>query len=121
MFTSTRHDDLVTVQAGPRLEYQELDGCDNILAALLGDSGFAQIALLDLSNTLYLDSAGINWLLNCHRRFREAGGALVIHSITPMVMQVIRLMRLDRVFQLADDARSARLLLVGAALCTRQT
>ena len=112
--TSTLKNDLLTIHADCRIACHELDGMKDVLAALVGENGFAQTVLLDLSRTLYIDSAGISWLLVCHRQFRDAGGALIFHSLTPMVLQMIRLMRLDRVFQLADDARSARQLAEGA-------
>ncbi len=114
-FTSTMHDQVLTVYAGERIAAAELHGGDDAISGQLGVSGFAQTVFLDLSRTMYLDSAGINWLLNSNRRFREAGGTLVLHSLTPMALQIIRLMRLDRVFQIADDAAAARLLISGGA------
>ena len=70
--------------------------------------------LLNLAQTDFVDSAGVSWLLVCHKRCREAGGQLVIHSLTPMVRQVLGVLRLDQVFQLADDPARARALLDGA-------
>ena len=111
--TSTVHDEVLTLGAGDRIAAAELPSGEDAITAQLGAEGFAQTVLFDLSRTMYLDSAGINWLLGFNRRFREAGGRLVLHSLTPMASQIIRLMRLDRVFQIADDAAAARHLITG--------
>jgi anti-anti-sigma factor len=108
--TSTMHDDVLTIHAGERIVPAELQG-EEAIGILLGAGGFSQTVLFDMSRTTYLDSGGINWLLTWNRRFRDAGGTLVLHSLTPMALQVIRLMRLDRVFRIADDAASARQLI----------
>ena len=51
----------------------------------LGADAYGKNVLLDLHNVEVLDSSGISWLLVCHKRFREAGGKLVLHSVSPVV------------------------------------
>ena len=77
------------------------------LAALLGHDVFSRRVLLDLVQSDYLDSSGVGWLLGCQKKFRDAGGRFVIHSVTPMVMQVFRLMRLSKVLEILPDATAA--------------
>jgi anti-anti-sigma regulatory factor len=49
----------------------------------------------------------MGWLLLCNKRFREADGRLVIHSVPPVVLDVMKVMRLDRVLKLAEDEVAA--------------
>ncbi len=102
-------DSLLTVEGPNQLTHDDIDGSGDSFGSLLGATGYRAPVLLDLSRTTYIDSAGISWLLNYNKRFREAGGKLIIHSVAPMVMQVIRLMRLDTILHIAADARVARI------------
>ncbi|MBI2823731.1 MAG: STAS domain-containing protein [Planctomycetia bacterium] len=72
-----------------------------------GPDIYATRVVLGLAKANYLDSRGVGWLLKCHKRFREAGGALVLHSMSPEVKQVLRVLRLDQVLELADDEQAA--------------
>jgi len=78
------------------------------LTELLGDNSYNRRVLLDLEKTEYIDSSGIGWLLATHRRFLQAGGELILHSLPPMVHQVVQLMRLDRVLNIQRDLTFAK-------------
>jgi anti-anti-sigma factor len=69
---------------------------------------YSRRVMFDLSGTDYIDSTGVSWLLTCHKRCREAGGKLVLHSINPMVKQVLQVLKLEKVLRLADNAEGAR-------------
>jgi anti-sigma B factor antagonist len=84
------------------------------LRQILGDDAHARQLLVDLSETDFLDSSGIGWLLDQHRRCKRAGGILVLHSIPPMVAHVMQLMNLHRAFHIATDAASARAITAAA-------
>jgi len=72
--------------------------------------------LLDLFEADFIYSSGLSWLLMWHKRYNTAGVKLILHSIQPMVMDVLRTMRLDTVFHIAQDESSARQMLEGAAV-----
>ena len=65
---------------------------------LLGADAFKRKAVLDMRDSNYLDSMCIGWLLNNHKKFRENGGKLVLHSLQPLAMNVITLLHLNNVF-----------------------
>ena len=88
-------------------------GVDPFVAAL-GEDAYTWKLLLSLERADMIDSLGVAWLLKCHKRFRDEGGQLVLHSIPPAISQVLRVLQLNRVFQLADDAAAAQTLAVGA-------
>ncbi len=60
---------------------------------LLGESfaakGYDRRVLLSLAEVTFVDSTGLGWLLKCNKLFRDAGGTLMIHSIPPVVLDVI--------------------------------
>lgn len=77
---------------------------------LLGPDGFRKKVLLNLVRAEYIDSSGVSWLIQNHRRFKDAGGRLVVHDIPPLVNQVLQLLKIQRVLDLASDEPSARAL-----------
>jgi anti-anti-sigma factor len=105
---------IVTANVEGRLVHGEIDTSNDPIKGCLGPDVYRKKLLINLARTEFVDSAGISWLLICHKRCREAGGMMVIHSVTPMVRQVLGVLRLDHVFHLADDAAGAKALLAGA-------
>ncbi|HTN75935.1 MAG TPA: STAS domain-containing protein, partial [Pirellulaceae bacterium] len=85
------------------------------LAQALGPQAYSQQVLLDLSASEMLDSSGVNWLLIIHRRTRESGGRLILHSLPPLVENVLKVLRMTLVFEIADDLAAARQLVAGVA------
>ena len=77
------------------------------LIALLGERGYARAALLSLAGTEYVNSCGLALLLIWHKRFRDAGGKLVLHSISSPMMETLQILRMELVLHLAGDLPSA--------------
>lgn len=84
------------------------------LTKALGPSAYSRKLLLDLRNAEHIDTSGINWLLTMHRRARDAGGRLVLFSIPPLVDNVLRVLRMHTVFEIAPNREDARSLLGGS-------
>jgi anti-anti-sigma factor len=78
------------------------------LGAALGPNAYARTVLLDMSGAEMIDSSGVNWLLIVHRRMRENGGRLVLHSLPPLVGNVFRVLRMNQVFEIATSHDEAR-------------
>ena len=78
------------------------------LDALLGSRGYGQRMMLNLTETRFIDSSGLSWLVVCHKRFIQASGKLVVHSIRPTIMDLLKMMRLELVLNLAEDESAAR-------------
>lgn len=83
------------------------------LEELLGPQCYRRRILLDLEDAARIDSSGVSWLAHCHRRCRAAGGMLVLHSVPPATLAVLRLLGMDQQFNLAADERAARALTLG--------
>src|SRR5579871_5922363 len=80
---------------------------ENPLEDVLGKDCYTRKVVLSLQKSCYIDSAGIGWLVMCHKRFRDAGGCLVIHTIPPMVHHVLNLLGLVDVLNMASDETHA--------------
>ncbi len=83
------------------------------LSEALGGNGYCRRVVLSLAETTFIDSSGIGWLLGCNKRFREGGGKLVIHSVPPIVLDMLRVMRLHEVLKVADDESGALAMIRG--------
>jgi anti-anti-sigma factor len=83
------------------------------LVALAGGDVFSRGVLLDLRRATFLDSSGVSWLISRHSEFRTHGGILVLHSVPPMVQQVLDLLRLASVLHIAPDADTAASIAAG--------
>jgi anti-anti-sigma factor len=98
---------VVRLRCGGEVKQDELRAT-NPIEDLLGPDGFARRVLLDLEKTSYIDSSGMGLLLVCDKRFREAGGKLVLHSLPPRVEQAIQFLRLHLILNIAVDDVGAR-------------
>jgi anti-sigma B factor antagonist len=94
--------DEVRVALAGHVTQRELNPLQDPLIDLLGPGGYGKIVRLDLSEAEYLDSSGVGWLLSCHKRMKQAGGRLLIERPHPIVANVFRVLKLEKVFDLAD-------------------
>lgn len=77
------------------------------LERLLGPAGYSRNVVLSMAGITLIDSICLGWLLVLHRRFRESGGTLVVHSIGPQLTEVLALVRFERVLFVAEDEAAA--------------
>ena len=99
--------DVVKVNINGCLSQQDIAPPQEPFKQLLGPEAYKRIVLLDMKDSNYLDSMCIGWMLSAHKRFRENGGKLIIHSLQPLASNVISLLHLTSVFSLATDADKA--------------
>ena len=81
------------------------------MADLLGSSAHSQRIVLNLESARIIDSSGISWLVELNRRCCQAGGNLVLHSVTPAIIKVLRILRIDRYLRIAPNADAANQLI----------
>ena len=89
------------------MSQRDLISDEEPLIEALGSNALAQKVLLDMSEVAALDSSGVNWLLICQRKMREAGGVLVLYAMSPIAKNVIKVLNLQSVLKLADDETQA--------------
>jgi anti-anti-sigma factor len=100
-------DSLVQIQVAGEIRAVDASGEATAFEKLLGPAGYGGCALLDLSKAKSIFSGGVSWLLVLHKRFVQNGGQLILHSVPRIVMEVLRVMRLDLVLTITDDAEQA--------------
>ena len=98
---------VANLQVEGRVSQRNLLSETEPLVEALGEDAFGQSVLLDMSEVAALDSSGVNWLLICQRKMRETGGVLILHSLSPIAKNVIKVLNLQSVFKLADDEGQA--------------
>ncbi|MFH1269312.1 MAG: STAS domain-containing protein [Planctomycetota bacterium] len=74
---------------------------------LLGPGGYARRVSLSLAETRFIDTRSLAWLLALHKRFSEAGGRLVMHSIRPQLMEMLTMLRFVEILSIAEDEAGA--------------
>src|SRR5437763_1097515 len=62
---------------------------------------------LDLGTIDYMDSAGLGVLVFAYNRAREQGGKIRIHQPRPRVRELLRMSRMDQVFDIVDEPPAA--------------
>ena len=107
--------DVVLVEAEGSLTASALTYPIDPLAELLTDQVYGRKVMISFAGATMIDSSGLGWLVVCQKRFKQAGGTMVLYELSPMVRQTIQIVRLDRVLQLAETLTEARRRLDGAA------
>jgi anti-anti-sigma factor len=111
----SKENNLADVHLGGPITQAHVSPAQEPLAAALGPGAYAYKVLLDLSHTEHVDSSGVNWLLTLHRRTSEQGGRLVLHSLPPLVDNVLKVLRMNLVFEIAANKEAAQQLVEGDA------
>jgi anti-anti-sigma factor len=106
--------DLVLLRIEGRVSQKNVIA-DDPLVDSLGEDVYSRRLAIDLSEVATLDSSGVNWLLVSHKRVQEKGGKLVLHSLSPIANNVLKVLNLHTVFQVAEDESGAIQLLGGEA------
>jgi anti-sigma B factor antagonist len=105
----------VQVAVSGRVTQSDLGPIHEPLGELLGPNAYQRQVRLDLSDTPYVDSSGVGWLLACHKRMKAAGGKLTLHAPHPTVANLLRVLRLDKVLDIEPAGGSASPTKGGAA------
>ncbi len=95
------------IQTEGDIRFGERPRDPQLLENLLGPDCYRKRILLDLQNTAYIDSSGVSWLVNFHKHCLEAGGVLVVHSVPPSIMAILKLLHIDRYLNLVEDDQAA--------------
>lgn len=64
--------------------------------------------VVDLSGVTIIDSSGVACLLEAFNSVRHRGKGFILASVDESILRVLKLARLDTVFEIADDVEAAR-------------
>jgi anti-anti-sigma factor len=102
--------ELIFVRSAGTIREEDVHVSTHPLEALLGPDAFRRRVLFNLELTPHIDSSGVGWLLGCHKRCLQSGGKLVLYSVPPMVLQILRVLRIDSLLLIAANEPEARAL-----------
>ncbi len=74
-----------------------------------------KLIIVDLASVHYLSSSTLRVLLICHKSARREGGDLVLSSLQPQVLRIIRMVGFDRVLSVYENQELAREALISSA------
>ncbi len=80
---------------------------NNPLESTLGAAWSVNRVLVDLSQTDFIDSAAIGWLIQSAREFTRNGGKFAVHSVTPRVRQMLNLLKIGQLVPILSDEEAA--------------
>ena len=101
---------LIRLACSGEITANHLIGNPDPLGKLLGPDVYGQRIMLGLQQARFIDSAGVGWIVNSHRKFVERGGRLVLYSIPPLIEQTLQLLKVGRLVPLAGEEAAARTL-----------
>lgn len=104
---SIKEDGVAALDCAEEMDALKMSGEFKELEQLLGPDWAGQRVALGFGAADYIDSAVIGWLLSLNKSFDQAGGRLVLHSMSPSVKRVITMMRLENVLNIAEDLPQA--------------
>jgi anti-anti-sigma factor len=99
--------DLVRLELDGRIVQEAGVRRSEPISELLGPDVYCRRVLLSLAKTEFIGSSGLSWLVVAQKRFRGAGGKLIVHSVPPVVRDVIKMMRLELVLDMAETEEEA--------------
>jgi anti-anti-sigma factor len=106
---SIERDGVVKIATQGNITSADIDAAGpNPLEQILGKNWFQSRVLLDMSNTQYIDSSAIGWLIGTSKQLKDGSGSLVVYGIQPAVRQVLDLLKVGRVVPLVEDETAAK-------------
>jgi len=80
------------------------------LQALLRSAEVTPTTILDLTEVPYMDSAGMGVVINYHVHCQNRGGKLIALGVSPRIMELFRMTRVDTVIRMAATLEEAEAL-----------
>jgi anti-sigma B factor antagonist/stage II sporulation protein AA (anti-sigma F factor antagonist) len=90
-----------------KITQHDFDPVHEPLETLVGPGVYGRQITLDMSGATYMDSSGVGWLLTCYKRCRGAGGRIALCNVTPVIGNMLRLLKLTRHFGLSGPVEES--------------
>ena len=99
-------EDILIIKADGDLNAETADAFVESVGKLV-DAGLHSI-IIDCSGLDYISSSGLGMLVRLHKRMDEKIGDVKIASVKSLIVNVLRMTRLNKVFSVYPDVESAR-------------
>lgn len=96
---------VLSIEESPQTDIRPSTDREALYAAL--QSRTAPRLAVDLGSVDYLASADIGFLISLKRRIEGLQGRIVLFQVQPFVLELLRTMRLQQFFPIADDLPDA--------------
>lgn len=103
--TIEANDSFIHLALGGRLD---IDGVQHVEMDFSRSCSAKLSVIVDMSEVSFLASLGLRMLLSAAKRLNADGNKLILHSMQPMVMNVIKAAGLQHVIPSCDDFSAAR-------------
>lgn len=87
-------DGCLHLECGGNLDFTTLADDNDPLTTALGADVYSRRVLLNCEKLGFVDTTGIGWLIDCHKRCTQHGGRLVLYAVPPLAEQLIKLLHL---------------------------
>jgi anti-sigma B factor antagonist len=88
------------------LEDTQIQGLEGSFMPLIDQNDHIQL-IVDFSNVKFLTSSVLGLLIRISKKVYEQGGKLRLCGIDPKIMEVFRITRLDKIFEIYSDQDDA--------------
>jgi anti-anti-sigma factor len=99
-----KKDNVIRVRAGGQVSHRE---SSDAFQTLLGPECYGHVVLLSLERSQSIDTSGLAWLIRAQNRFAASGGKLVLHSVAPVVLDLLNFARLTPLLHIAATEQAA--------------
>ena len=116
-FSSSQLADVTVAVPVGRIDHAGAPALEQALAPLLARSGTDKGAIvLDFAGVEYISSVGLRVLMVASKQMRGHGARIVLAAPQPVVAEILKISRFDRVLEIAPSVRAALAWLSGPAL-----
>ena len=113
---SIEKDGLVKIATQGNITSADIDAAGpNPMQQILGVNWHQSRVLLDMTDTQYIDSSAIGWMIGTSKQLKDGGGTLTVYGVQPAVRQVLDLLKVGRVVSIVEDEEAAVAVAKGAA------
>jgi anti-sigma B factor antagonist len=94
----TRVDGVPVVKAAVEVDATNAQDLRSAILAAISTS--TERLIVDMSDTGFCDSTGLNVLVRAHKRLEEAGGELLLVATEPTLLRIFKVTGMDTMFHL---------------------
>jgi anti-anti-sigma factor len=103
--------EVTTVRCEGPITFVEIIKNREALEKVLEQTPHRAYLLLNMERVTILDSAGISWMIQQHKRAAQNGGLAVFSTIPPVIKGMLTLLNMDQALSFVDeDAEGEKLL-----------
>ncbi len=97
---------IVTLTDEKILEQETIQSLEDSIMPLIGQGEGINL-IIDFCNVQFLSSSVLGLLIRISKRVYESSGSLKLCGINPKILEVFRITRLDKVFDIYQDREGA--------------